>query len=107
MCDVRQLVEFMRPLEGDPRFIARARLRSASEILDAQDLIMRIHWAIRDASLHQGGMIPEDLDWSQEADWIPVTASPAVGVVEQRHYTLNWLVNFLDPADWDHVDTPT
>jgi hypothetical protein len=53
-------------------------------------------------------MVPEDLDWSeQNEDYVPVHLSAAVGVVEQRHYTLNWLVNFLDPEDWDHVDTPT
>jgi hypothetical protein len=33
--------------------------------------------------------------------------SAEVGVVEQRHYTLNWLVNYLDPKNWDCVDTPT
>jgi hypothetical protein len=33
--------------------------------------------------------------------------SAAVGVVEQRHHTLNWLVNFLNPENWDNVDTPT
>jgi hypothetical protein len=29
------------------------------------------------------------------------------GVVEQRHYTLDSLVNFLDPDSWDNVDKPT
>ena len=31
----------------------------------------------------------------------------AIGVVEQRHYTLNWLLKFIDPKDWDNVHTPT
>ena len=68
---------------------------------------MRIHWAIRDVCLHQDGMIPENLRWSEQSDYIPFTISAAVGVVEQRHHTLNWLVNFLNPVDWDNVDTPT
>jgi hypothetical protein len=98
----------MAPVEDDPAFITTAKLRPAKEIIDEQDLIMRIHWAIRDAHLHQGRTIPEGLDWSeQNDDYVPIHLSAAVGVVEQRHYTLNWLVNFLDPEDWDHVDTPT
>jgi hypothetical protein len=107
MCDVGRLVEILEPNESNPEFIEGARLRSRSEILDAQDLIMRIHWAIRDAYLHHGGMVPEDLDWSRQDSMIPVRACAAVGVVEERHRALNWIVNFLDPQDWDHVDTPT
>jgi hypothetical protein len=107
MCDVPMLAGLVSPREADTAFVTSARLRPASEILDAQDLTMRIHWAIRDAYLHQGGMIPEDLDWAQNGDHVPATMSAAVGVVEQRHHTLNWLVNFLDPENWDRVDTPT
>ena len=107
MCDVPTLVEILKSHESNAEFITGARLRSAAELLDAQDLIMRIHWAIRDAYLNHGGMIPEDLDWSQDYDMVHVTMSAAVGVVEQRHYTLNWLVNYLDPTNWDQVDTPT
>lgn len=107
MCDVPKLAKILEPEESNPNFIAGARLRSAAEILDAQDRVMRIHWAIRDALLHRGGMIPENLDWSQDGEWIPVTLSAAVGIVEEWHYTLNWLVKYLDPRDWDHVDTPT
>jgi hypothetical protein len=67
---------------------------------------MRIHSAIRDAYLHEGGMIPSDLDWSTQTQQVSATQSAAVGVVEQRHYALNWLVN-SDPVDWDRVDTST
>ncbi|MCO8120569.1 DUF4272 domain-containing protein [Stieleria sp. TO1_6] len=107
MCDVPKVVEILKPHESNPAFIADARLRSKAEILDAQDLIMRIHWAIRNAHLNHGGIIPDDLDWSQDYNAVSVTMCAAVGVVEQRHYTLNWLVDFLKPKDWDHVDTPT
>lgn len=107
MCDVPKLVEILEPHEASVDFIHKAKLRSSAELLDAQDLIMRIHWAIRDAHLNQGGMIPEDLDWSHDEEHVHVTMSAAVGVVEQRHHTLNWLVKFLAPRDWDHVDTPT
>ena len=107
MCNVPKLVEILKPHESNPAFITDAKLRSKAEILDAQDLIMRIHWAIRDSHLNHGGTIPEDLDGSQDHNAVSVTMSAAVGVVEQRHYALNWLVNFLEPEDWDHVDTPT
>lgn len=107
MCDVPRLVNILNTHEGDSAFITTARLRPTSEILDAQDLIMRIHWAIREAYLRQGGLVPAELDWTQEDDFVPVTFSAAVSVVVERHYTLNWLTNFLEPEDWDSVDTPT
>ena len=107
MCDVPKLVEILKPLEANPEFISGAKLRSKAEIMDAQDLIMRIHWAIRDAHLVRDGMIPENLDWSGDGPMVSIDMSAAVGVVEQRHYVLNWLVNYLDPKDWDNVDTPT
>lgn len=107
MCDVSRIVEVLNPNESNAEFITNANLRSKAELLDAQDLIMRVHWAIRDAYVNHGGMIPENLDWSRDYDAISVNMSPAVGVIEQRHHTLNWLVNFLDPVDWDHVETPT
>ena len=58
MCDVPTLVSLVRPHEASQSFITSARLRPITEILDAQDLTMRIHWAIRDVYLHQDGMIP-------------------------------------------------
>jgi hypothetical protein len=107
MCDVPKIVEILKDSEADPEFIAKARLRSKAEILDAQDLTMRIQWAIRDAHLNHDGLIPPGLDWNSTAEREHVTESPSVGVVEQRHHTLNWLVKFLNPVDWDNVDTPT
>lgn len=107
MCDVPKIVEILESRESSPDFIIGARLRSKAELLDAQDLTMRIHWAVRDAHLHQGGLIPENLDWSQDHDMVPVGSSAAVGVVEQWHQTLNWLLNYPEQEDWDNVDTPT
>ena len=106
MCDVPKIVDILKEQEANPDFIKNAKLRSKAEILDAQDLTMRIHWAIRDALLNHEGQIPPGLDWTV-AEREHVSESPCVGVVEQRHYTLNWLVNYLDPEDWDSVDTPT
>lgn len=106
MCDVAKIVDTLKEQEANPDFIKNAKLRSKAEILDAQDLTMRIHWAIRDAFLNHEGQIPPGLDWTDD-EREHVSESPSVGVVEQRHHTLNWLVNYLDPEDWDSVDTPT
>jgi hypothetical protein len=71
MCDVPRLVELMRPYEDDPGLSSNADLRPRSEILDEQDLTMRVHWAIRDAWL-EGRMIPDGLDWSAGVGRVPV-----------------------------------
>ena len=106
MCDVARIVEIIKPRETDPDFINRAVLRPVSELLDAQDLTLRIHWAIRDVWINQGGFLPADLDWSKDYELAHVSGCAAVGVVEQRHHTLNWLFRFGE-AEWDDVDTPT
>ena len=106
MCDVARIVGIMKVNEADPSFIEQARLRPIAELLDAQELTMRINWAIRNASMYQQGWIPSGLDWSAERSFVHVTEAHAAAVVEQRHHTLNWLLD-LDEADWDCVSTPT
>lgn len=73
---------------GPDRFVAEARLRSKHELLDAADLIYRYHWATREASLR--GLEP------------PAGLLP--GVVQERHYALNWLTL---GGQWDDVETST
>ncbi len=107
MCNVPRLVEIMRAQESDPAFIQEATLRGVDQILDAQDLTMRINWAIRETSLREQATIPLRLDWSGEVNWVPIAQCPGVGVTEERHHALNWLVQFLAPKNWDEVDTPT
>jgi hypothetical protein len=104
-CNHGQIGEILKPLESDPHFVAKARLRPVADILDAQDLTIRLHWAVRDAWLRKE-KIPADLDWSGSAERVFAEDSFGVGVVEQRHLALNWLVCFGD-AEWDDVDTPT
>jgi len=107
MCDVPKLGGLLGKFEDEPTFVTGAKLRPTEELLDTQDLTMRIHWATRNAYLHQGGTLPEDLDWSGKSAMVPFDMSTSFNVVEERHYALNWLVNYLDPKDWDHVDTST
>ena len=68
----------------------KSTIKSVSEILDKLDFIYRAHWAIREAQLNHS-KIPLALN----AD-----------VVYERHYTLNWLVNFME-QEWDEVETHT
>jgi hypothetical protein len=103
--DVARMVELLRQRETDPEFFQRARLRTKAEILDAVQLTLLVHWAVRDAWVHKSN-VPEDLDWSGEAPMIPVTECSATGVVAERHHALNWLIRF-GGAEWDQVDTPT
>jgi hypothetical protein len=63
--------------------------RTKAEILDAADLYYRLDWASVDARLHKGPI--ENLH---------------PGVVYERHYALNWLVNYMDEA-WDDISCDT
>lgn len=71
-------------------FIAQARMRPTAAILDELDFTYRAHWATRnqehvDPQTRIGKLNP--------------------GVVLERHYAGNWL---MQPAmDWDEVKTPT
>jgi hypothetical protein len=105
MCDVPHLVKVVNACQADPHFLARARLRPKSQILDAVQLTMLIHWAVRDAWVHRRN-VPDNLDWATPSQMVPVPESAAAGVVAERHHALNWLIRYGD-ADWDNVDTPT
>jgi hypothetical protein len=104
-CDVPRLTKTVMACESQADFVERATLRSKADILDALQLTLLQHWAIRDAFIHQR-MIPINLDWTGDAQMMPVRGCPTTGVVAERHHALNWLTRFSE-ADWDDVDTPT
>ncbi len=104
-CDVPRLTTTVMDCEKQADFISKAKLRPKEEVLDAVQLTLLQHWAIRDAYIHQRH-IPVDLDWTGGAEMMPVVGCPTTGVVAERHHALNWLVRFGN-ADWDDVDTPT
>lgn len=89
ICDVPSAVTFMQERSRE-EFISESKLRSKEKILDQTDLIFRYHWAVVEKRLNNR-LIPENIDSS---------------VVLERHYALNWLVNF-GGADWDNVSTDT
>jgi hypothetical protein len=89
ICDVAKAVGFMKE-RGTDRFIAEARLRPLSEILNEADRIYRYHWAVVDARLN-GQSAPAHLE---------------PGITLERHYALNWLIGYMD-QEWDEISTDT
>ncbi|MGH9908598.1 MAG: DUF4272 domain-containing protein [Pyrinomonadaceae bacterium] len=88
-CDVDRIHSLIpKPHEANS-FIESAKLRDVEGILDETDKIYRIHWAVREAQL-KSAVAPAELD---------------AGVVEERHYALNWLTWYAD--DWDEITTDT
>ena len=88
-CDVAKAVTFLKgnTTEG---FIAKAKLRDSSEILDEADLIYRYDWSVVNARVKKQDA-PAGLDG---------------GVVTERHYALNWLIGYMNQA-WDDVTPDT
>ena len=70
--------------------IHRASYRDKNEILDALDLLYRLHWAVVETRLNN--------------EEFPIEISP--GVVYERRYALNWMVNIQD-EDWDDISMDT
>ncbi|WP_161964214.1 DUF4272 domain-containing protein [Chitinophaga flava] len=93
LCNLDMVPQEVYPFKGvesDPAsfFSSAKELRPATEILDANDLYYRAHWSCVDAILK-----------SEE--------SPAHrGIVYERHYALNWLINYRNQP-WDEVTCDT
>lgn len=92
MCDLNEVSAKNYPLGyKDPNdFINKiAEIRSETEILDANDLYYRIYWACVDARIANKQM-----------------NKVISGVVYERFYALNWLVNYMN-QDWDDISCDT
>lgn len=93
MADLNTIPQEDYPIvsQVDPNtFIEKAHnIRSPKEILDATDLYYRLNWACVDARLNGNEM---------------TAVHP--GVVYERQYALNWLVNYMG-QDWDDVSCDT
>jgi len=93
LCDLNKIDKEDYPISdsNDPnKYLNRNfTLRSKSEILNAADLYYRMDWAVVDARLN--GLAIEPLN---------------PGVVYERHYALNWLINYMD-QEWDEVSCDT
>lgn len=72
-------------------FIQSLQMRSKSELLDASDLLYRLHWATRQAFV-EGQDPPAGLD---------------PRIVYQWHYAINWITQYDGEVEWDDVTTDT
>ncbi|KWW18025.1 MULTISPECIES: DUF4272 domain-containing protein [Peribacillus] len=77
-------------LSSKQELLEKSAIKPVGEILDILDFTYRAHWAVREAQLN---------------DWVTPSSLEA-GVVYERHYTLNWLVNYME-EEWDDVSTST
>lgn len=89
MCNVAQDVKIISNLTEE-EFRTKAKLRSKKELLNQADLILRFDWACVDARTNNQ----------------PAPGKMDKGVVYERHYALNWLINLMH-QEWDEVSTDT
>ena len=75
---------------SENEFRENTTLRPKKEILDEADLILRLHWACVNAKI-KNEPPPSDLNPT---------------VIFLRHWTLNWLTNYMR-QDWDDIKTDT
>lgn len=89
MCVVPQV---MSPILEQSRieFEEGISLRNIEEVLDLLDLTYRMNWACVDARIQQK----------------QPTGALHPGIVYERHYALNWLINYQNQT-WDNVQTNT
>jgi hypothetical protein len=89
--DTGQIVSRLPGVVQSPwPFIRGLRLRRKSDILDASDLMYRLHWATRQAGL----------------DGKPAPCGLIDGVVYEWHHAINWITRY-DDQGWDKVSTDT
>jgi uncharacterized protein DUF4272 len=80
--------------------VKKSKLLPTETLLDALDLHFRLSWLVRQ---RQGGK-PGDGDKPPDGEMGGNDLDP--GVVLERYYALNWLVQH-GGAEWDDVQTPT
>jgi hypothetical protein len=93
MCDLNQIPSEKYPIQKgkDPNSFIKSfkEIRSKKEILDITDLYYRLDWACVDARINKKDI--KNLN---------------SGVVYERHYALNWLINYMEQK-WDDITTDT
>lgn len=90
MCDLSGIPDEHIPLRDPAAFMeGHTELRSKKELLDMADLYYRMDWTCVDDRL-KGLETPQ--------------LNP--GVVYERHYALNWLIQYMD-REWDDVSCDT
>lgn len=77
--------------DKDPNIFigSQKEIRTKNEILNMNDLYYRMDWACVDGRINQKQL-----------------AEINCGVVYERHYALNWLINYME-EDWDDISCDT
>ncbi|MGZ3254432.1 MAG: DUF4272 domain-containing protein [Burkholderiaceae bacterium] len=78
-------------MEAPSKLESALRMRSKDAMLDWADLLYRVHWAVRHASLINK----------------PVPANLNVVAVQKWHQAVNWMIRYDDEDNWDCVETDT
>jgi hypothetical protein len=88
-----ELIKHLFPVQMEaPAKLQKAmHLRSKNTILDWADLLYRLNWAVRHASLI-GKTTPGSLDSIAVEEW---------------HHAVNWMIRYDDEENWDLVGTET
>lgn len=89
VCDAGKLGEILWNNDFNS-LCEKSAVRSKTEILDMQDLILRYDWACVDARIKGAEMKTVDGE-----------------IVFEWHYALNWLTNANYTTDWDEIRTDT
>jgi len=82
---------FPQDMEESVKLQSAIRMRSKDAILNWADLLYRLHWAVRHASLINK----------------PVPANLDVIAVQEWHQAVNWMIRYNDEDNWDSVETDT
>lgn len=78
-------------IDHAPTLHQAVKLRRKTEIMDWSDLLYRLHWAVRHATL-TGKPAPGNIDTVMVSEW---------------HRAVNWMCYYDDEDNWDLVSTET
>lgn len=90
ICDYKGIIGIVSNCSTFQDFLKKCNLKSINEILDETDLIYRYNWACIDSKIN--GRETPNID---------------SGIVFQRHWALNWLIDLDKNNNWDNVSTNT
>jgi len=82
---------FPHEMEAPTSLQYAIRPRTKNMIMDWADLLYRLHWAVRHASLI-GKPVPANLNAQAVQEW---------------HQVVNWMIRYDEEDDWDQVGTDT
>lgn len=91
ICDVREIAKIIRTYSSLEELVTASNRKTKEELLEMQTLILYYNWACVEARIND-----------EEA---PAGLDP--GVVNEQHYTLNWLISANGECKWDDISPNT